>query len=78
MESVYWSKSASIDQLPQIVFHQKACDTPLVGVAMERVLFGAPNQVGIFRLIAAAARLLLRFSAGTTMYAPLLENASMT
>jgi hypothetical protein len=46
---------AGQNQLPQLVIHQKAWDTPLVGVAMERVLSAAPYQVGISRLIAAAA-----------------------
>ena len=50
-----WKVCAGQNQLPQLIIHQKAWDTPLIGVAMERVLSAAPNQVGISRLIAAAA-----------------------
>ena len=50
-----WKQRTGQDQPPEFIITQRAWDTPLVEVAVERVLSAAPNQAGIARLIAAAA-----------------------
>ena len=50
-----WRQQTGRDQLPEFIVTQTAWDTPLVEVAVERVLSAAPNQAGIARLLAAAA-----------------------
>ena len=50
-----WKQRTGQDQPPEFIVTQRARDSPLVVVAVERVLSAAPNQAVIARLIAAAA-----------------------
>ena len=50
-----WKQRTGQDQPPEFIVTQRVWDTPLVGIAVERVLSVAPNQAGIARFIATAA-----------------------
>ena len=50
-----WKQRTGHDLPPEFIVTQRAWDTPLVEVAVERVLSAAPNKAGIARLIATPA-----------------------